>query len=103
MTAASFYVYKTASLLHPKYTCNPDLIVPYRLSLSITMTDYTRRKIVELRDKRHWTQGQLAQRAGLTRSHINAIENGTQKNIYLSTAYAIARAFNISLDDLVEQ
>lgn len=52
-------------------------------------------KIRELRDVKHWTQEELAERAGLKRSHIQRLEHGDYKESKLSTLVKVARAFGI--------
>ena len=52
-------------------------------------------KIRELRDAKHWTQEELAERAGLKRSHIQRLEHGDYKESKLTTLVKIAKAFGI--------
>jgi putative transcriptional regulator len=52
-----------------------------------------------LRAERDWTQAQLAQRVGVSRQAIIAVENGKYEP-GLSLALRIARAFGKSVEDV---
>jgi transcriptional regulator with XRE-family HTH domain len=52
------------------------------------------------RDQADLTQGQLAERIGLTRTSISNIENGRQK-IQLHTLYALATALGVPVEILL--
>lgn len=56
-----------------------------------------------LRIERGWSQGQLAQRAGLTQGHISIIEKGEREKIRGDTAARLASAFSISLDEFMAE
>jgi transcriptional regulator with XRE-family HTH domain len=56
---------------------------------------------VELREKRGWSQRELGRRANLSGTCINKVENGTRK-MTLETAVKVAKALNVSLDELAE-
>lgn len=58
-------------------------------------------RIAELRKERGWTQGELAERCGLGRSHIVRIEQGAY-NIQLDTLALVAEAFGMSVE-LIEK
>lgn len=56
--------------------------------------------IVNLRHQRGWSMEALAQRAGVTRSHIWAIEHGTS-DMTISVLQGIAHAFDMGAGDLL--
>jgi len=58
--------------------------------------------IRKLRTKRKWTQEQLAERAGLTRSYITLMESGKRGNPSLPAVKALAKALGVSVGDLLE-
>ena len=52
-----------------------------------------------LRAERNWTQAELAERAGVTRQTINAVE--TEKyEPSLGLAFTLARLFDLRIEDL---
>ncbi|MDQ0375380.1 helix-turn-helix transcriptional regulator [Cellulomonas humilata] len=56
-------------------------------------------RIAELRSERAWTQADVAQRIGVSRQTVNAIE--TQKfDPSLPVAFRLARLFEIRVDEL---
>jgi putative transcriptional regulator len=55
-----------------------------------------------LRTDRGWSQVELAQRSGLSRSTIVAVELGKYKSADMSTAEKIAAAFEVHLQDVAE-
>lgn len=56
-------------------------------------------RLVELRAARAWTQADLAQRIGVSRQSINAIEKG-KFDPSLPVAFRLARLFNLSIEDI---
>jgi putative transcriptional regulator len=54
-----------------------------------------------LRAERGWTQADLAQRLGVSRQTINAIENG-RYDPSLPLAFALARAFERTIEGIFE-
>ena len=58
--------------------------------------------IKKYREKKDWTQEQLAFEAGLHRAYIGQIERG-EKNIGLVNLEKIARALNISAEALFKK
>lgn len=58
-------------------------------------------RIRELRTERGWRQEDLAQKAGVTRQTINAIEND-KYNPTLVLAMKLARLLNIPVEDLFQ-
>ena len=59
--------------------------------------------IKTLRHKSHWTQEQLAQRAGISYNTLIKIESGRIKNPSVDTAYKIARALGTTIDRLLKK
>jgi len=60
------------------------------------------KRLAELRKKNKWTLDQLAATSGVSRSMLSQIERG-QANPTLSVTFRIARAFGISIGELVDQ
>lgn len=56
-------------------------------------------RVKKIMDERNITQAELARRAGMSRSVVNNMLKGT-RNPSLFTALMVARALNVSLDDL---
>ena len=55
----------------------------------------------ELRRERNWSQADLAERAGVSRQTINAIE--TEKyDPSLPLAFALARIFKLKIEDMFD-
>lgn len=52
-----------------------------------------------LRAERGWTQGELAERAGVSRQTINVIETG-KYDPSLPLAFALARLFEARIEDV---
>ena len=59
-------------------------------------------KIRVLRAERKWSQAELATRVGVSRNSINSIENG-HFDPSLSLAFAIADAFETSVEDVFDR
>jgi len=59
--------------------------------------------VIRLREMRGWTQGDLAQRLGITQPSLWKIEKGTPKwhKVELGTLMKLARALEVPVDDLV--
>jgi transcriptional regulator with XRE-family HTH domain len=58
-------------------------------------------KIRSLRNKRRWTQKQLALVSGVDQSIISHLENNTKPGARIETLAALARAFRVAMDDLL--
>jgi putative transcriptional regulator len=56
-------------------------------------------RIADLRAERAWTQADLAQRVGVSRQSINAIETG-KFDPSLSVAFRLAKQFNLTVEDI---
>ena len=64
------------------------------------VTRMTGHRIVEMRDKRGWTQEDLGTRISRTKWQISRLESGKTR-LDLDTARKLARAFGVPLSDLV--
>ena len=58
-----------------------------------------RSRIRELREAHGWSQGELAERLGVSRQTINALETG-KYDPSLPLAFRIARLFGLSIEDV---
>lgn len=58
-------------------------------------------KVKQLRNKRGWTQEELAKKAGISRVSVARIEAGMRKNPDLSTRQKLAKAFKVSIMELL--
>lgn len=56
-------------------------------------------RIAELRAEREWTQADLAQRVGVSRQSINAIETG-RFDPSLPVAFRLAKLFDLTIEDI---
>ena len=66
------------------------------------MTPITLR-VRELREAKGWTQEALADRAGLRRATVNAIEGGRTKGVDFATLEALAKALGVDAGYLIVQ
>jgi len=71
--------------------------MPRKDSFSVVATNLRR-----LRLQRKWSQEECAEKCGLHRTYIGAIERG-ERNITLTTLDRIAAAFGISAVDLLTE
>lgn len=58
-----------------------------------------RNRLRELRGERAWTQGDVAQRLGVSRQTINAIETG-KFDPSLPVAFKLARLFDLPIEQM---
>ena len=58
-------------------------------------------RVRKLREVAKWSQEELAERCGLHRTYVGAIERG-ERNLALLNIRKIARAFGLTLSKLVE-
>lgn len=65
------------------------------------LSQYVCERVRQLRKRHGWTLEQLASMCGVSRSMLSQVERGTA-NPTLSVAFRIARAFGMSLGDLVD-
>lgn len=56
-------------------------------------------RITQLRAQRAWTQADLAQRIGVSRQTINAIENG-KFDPSLPVAFRLAKLFDLAVEEV---
>lgn len=62
-----------------------------------------RLKIRELADKRGWTLKEVSERSGVNYSTVRSyVQRGELNTVDLSAVYKIAKAFEVTIDDLVE-
>lgn len=69
---------------------------------AIQMRKKLGQRVRQIREKRGWSQEELAHRSGLARSFTGAIERG-EKDIRISTLLKLARTFEISLQQLIRE
>jgi putative transcriptional regulator len=55
----------------------------------------------ELRSERNWSQAELAERAGVSRQTINAIETG-KYDPSLPLAFTLARIFKLKIEEMFD-
>jgi putative transcriptional regulator len=60
-----------------------------------------RNRLAELRASRDWTQADLAERVGVSRQSINAIERG-KFDPSLPVAFRLARLFGLAIEDVFD-
>lgn len=60
-------------------------------------------KLKELREKRGFTQQDLAEKSGVSRITISAIETGVQKNVTVKTLISISKALNVKIMDFFKR
>jgi putative transcriptional regulator len=58
-------------------------------------------KLRELRGERDWSQAELAERAGVSRQTINAIETG-KYDPSLPLAFVLARIFKLRIEEMFD-
>ena len=61
-----------------------------------------RNELRELRAARNWSQADLAERVGVSRQSINAIETG-RYDPSLPLAFTIARVFKLKIEDIFHE
>lgn len=59
-------------------------------------------RLRELRASKRWSQGDLAQRLGVSRQTVNAIETG-RYDPSLPLAFRIARLFERTIEDIFQE
>lgn len=59
------------------------------------------RRLVQLRERRRFSQTDLARQSGLSAGIIQSIEQGRRQDPHLSTLVRLCRALNVNLPDLV--
>lgn len=71
----------------------------YRTSMRVTMAEYVKNSLLSYRTKSGITQEELAERVGVSRQTIIAIEKGNYTPSVL-LALKIARCFRVPLEDI---
>lgn len=56
--------------------------------------------VKKLREAKGWSQEQLAEKAGISRVAISLIETGKTREVLTGTVKALARALEVSVDEL---
>ena len=57
-------------------------------------------KVKEVREERRMTQEELAEKSGVSRPTIVAIENGNAKDVKISTLLKLASALNTTVSEI---
>ena len=57
-------------------------------------------KIKEMREEKKMTQEELAEKSGVSRGTISALENGTMRTTMTKTLIALARALQTTVDQI---
>lgn len=55
-------------------------------------------RIKEIREKRGMTQEELAEKSGVSRTTISALENGTERATMTKTLINLAKALGVTVD-----
>ncbi len=69
--------------------------------MSIDPIEIVANRIRDLRTKKNWSQEQLAEKSGLHRTYIGAVERG-ERNITLRTLNRIAQALDCEMTVLLQ-
>jgi putative transcriptional regulator len=65
------------------------------------MDDAMKNRLKVLRAERDWSQGDLAERLGVSRQSVNALETG-KYDPSLPLAFRIARLFGLAIEDIFQ-
>lgn len=57
-------------------------------------------KIKEIRESQNMTQEELAEKSGISRVTISAMENGVNRNTTSKTLLCLARALGVTIDQI---
>lgn len=66
------------------------------------MSGFNGTKVRQLRELKNWTQGDLAERAGISRSYLSELESGTRNDPAASYLKKLADALTVPLDFLFD-
>lgn len=55
-------------------------------------------KLKEIRESKHMTQEELANKSGISRVTISAMENGVERNTTTKTLVKLAEALGVTID-----
>jgi len=67
----------------------------------MTAHQHISQQVVELRGALHWSQGDLAARAGIDQGHLSGME-GCKRKWSVDALVAVAAAFGVKLDRLAD-
>ena len=65
------------------------------------MDELMKNRLKVLRAERDWSQGDLAERLGVSRQSVNALETG-KYDPSLPLAFRIARLFGLAIEDIFQ-
>jgi putative transcriptional regulator len=65
------------------------------------MGDFMKNRLKVLRAERDWSQGDLAERLGVSRQSVNALETG-KYDPSLPLAFKIARLFGLTIEQIFQ-
>ena len=65
------------------------------------MDDLVKNRLKVLRAERNWSQGDLAERLGVSRQSVNALETG-KYDPSLPLAFRIARLFGLQIEEIFQ-
>lgn len=65
------------------------------------MDDLMKNRLKVLRAERDWSQGDLAERLGVSRQSVNALETG-KYDPSLPLAFKISRLFSLSIEEIFQ-
>ncbi len=68
----------------------------------MTVNDAVARRIMKLLQERNMSQYRLEQESGIQHGSMQCIMNGRNKTVTLSTVILLARGFNMSLTDFLD-
>lgn len=70
-----------------------------QVTRNITTLRIDTTKIRIERARKDWTKSELAEKAGVARKTLSKIENGTAKNVRITTIEKIAKALGKTIED----
>jgi putative transcriptional regulator len=65
------------------------------------MGDFMKNRLKVLRAERDWSQGDLAERLGVSRQSVNALETG-KYDPSLPLAFKISRLFGLAIEEIFQ-
>ena len=69
----------------------------YRDVFGVSITGTTAAQIRAMREARHWSQEELAEKVGMGQARISLLENPNYENLSLNTLKRVANAFDVAL------
>jgi putative transcriptional regulator len=86
-----------------KYIIIEDLVEFLEDWEAIALMGYVRLRIRELAEQKGWTFKEVADRSGVNYNTVRSyVQRDTLNTVDLSAVYKIARAFDVTMEDLVE-